>query len=65
MDSLDARTAFGDIKMALIEAPILVSPYFSKDFLIFSYASKHMVAGVLFQKNDQNVKQPIAFFCKV
>ena len=51
--------------MALIEAPILVSPYFSKDFLIFSYASKHTVARVLLQKNDQNVEQPIAFFNRV
>ena len=43
----DAREDFGDIKKALKEAPILVSLDFSKDFLIFSYASEHSVAGVL------------------
>ena len=61
----DVKAYFGDIKRALTEAPIMVSPYFSKDFLIFSYAYDHTVAGVLLQKNDQNVKKPIDFFSKV
>ena len=61
----NARTTFGDIKKALIEAPILVIPKFNKDFLIFSYAFEHTVVGVLLQKNDQNAEQPIAFFSKV
>ena len=33
---VDARRAFRDIKHAIIEALVLVSPYFSKDFLVFS-----------------------------
>ena len=60
---MDARKYFKDIKQTIIEAPILVS--FSKDFLIFSYASEHTIAGVVLQKNNQNTEQPIAFFTKV
>ena len=63
--TVDARKSFEDIKRAIKEAPVLVNPYFSKDFLIFSYASNHIVAGVLLQKNDQNFEQPISFFSKV
>ena len=33
------RKSFEDIKKAIMEAPVLVSPDFSKDFLIFSFAS--------------------------
>ena len=60
-----ARRAFKDIKQAITEAPVLVSPYFSKDFLIFSYAYDHNVVGVLLQRNYQNVEKPIAFFRKL
>ena len=61
----DVKTTFKDIKKALTEAPVLASLDFNKDFLIFSYASDHIVARVLLQNNDQNVEQPIAFFNKV
>ena len=60
--TMDARRSFKDIKQAITEAPVLVSPDFNKYFLIFSYASNHTVAGVLLQRNNQNVEQPIAFF---
>ena len=62
--TMDARRDFRDITHAIIEAPILVSLDFSKDFLIFSYASDHTIVGVLLQKNDQNVEQPIEFLAK-
>ena len=63
--TIDARRYLKDIKQAITEALVLVSPYFSKDFLIFSYASNHTIAGVFLQRNSQNVEQPIAFFSKV
>ena len=50
------------MKQAISEAPVLVSPNFSKYFLIFSYASKHTIVAVLLQKNNENMEQPIAFF---
>lgn len=49
----EAKKSFADIKKAISEAPVLVSPDFSKDFLIFSFASEHTIAGVLLQKNQE------------
>ena len=43
---------------------MLVSPNFDKDFMIFSFASEHTIAGVLLQKNEKNEEQPIAFYNK-
>jgi hypothetical protein len=43
----------------------LVSPDFSNDFIIFSFASNDIVAGVLLQKNDQGNEHPIAFTSKM
>ena len=44
---VDARKYFRDIKEEIKEAPVLVSLDFNKDFLIFSYALEHTIAGVL------------------
>ena len=63
--TIEARRSFRDIKQAIIEAPVLVSPDFTKLFLIFSYASDHTIAGVLQQKNSQGDEQSISFFSKV
>lgn len=42
-----AKQCFTDIKKALIEAPILIHPNFAKEFMIFYFASKHTIVGVL------------------
>ena len=60
----EARKSFEDIKIALTQAPVLISLDFNKDFQIYSFASEHTIAGVLLQKNDQGFEQPIAFFSK-
>jgi ribonuclease HI len=60
----ESRNSFDQVKKALTEAPVLVSPDYSKDFMIFSFASFDTVAAVLLQKNDQGQEQPIAFFSK-
>ena len=44
--TIDARRSFKDIKQVITGAPILVSLDFSKDFLIFSYASDHTIARI-------------------
>ena len=49
--SVEARLSFEKIKQALIEAPVLISPDFAKDFSIFSFASKDTIVVVLLQKN--------------
>ena len=50
--------------MALSEAPVLVSPYFTIEFLTFSFASEDTLAVVLLQKNKDGIEQLIAFFNK-
>ena len=50
--------------MALTEAPVLVSPHFTREFLTFSFASEDTLAIVLLQKNKDGLEQPIAFFSK-
>ena len=60
----EAKNAFEKIKMALTEAPVLVSPYFTREFLTFSCESKDTLAVVLLQKNKEGLEKPIAFFNK-
>ena len=48
----EARKSFKEIKQAILEAPVLVSPNFTKDFLVFSYASEHTIVAVLLQKGN-------------
>jgi hypothetical protein len=61
---VEPREYFIQIKKALTEAPMLISPYYFKDFLIFSFASFDTVATVLLQKNEEGREQPISFFSK-
>jgi len=58
----EAKQSFEDIKRAILEAPVLASPDFSKDFLIFSFTSENYVAGVLLQKNREGNEHPITFY---
>ena len=60
----EAKHSFEDIKKAISKTLVLASHDFSKDFLIFSFPSKHTVAGVLLQKNHEEHEQPIAFYSK-
>ena len=63
--TMEFKKSFKNIKKSISEAPVLVSPYFDKYFLVFSYASEHTVAVVLLHKNDQGEEHPIAFFSKI
>jgi hypothetical protein len=60
----ESRNSFEQIKKALTEVPVLISPDYSKDFLIFSFASFDTVAVVLLQKNAEGLEQPISFFSR-
>jgi len=51
--TVEPRESFVQIKKALTEAPVLINPDYSKDFLIFSFASFDTVAAVLLQKNEK------------
>jgi len=59
-----SREFFNQIKKALTEAPVLISTDYSKDFLIFSFASFDTVVVVLLQNNDAGLEQPISFFSR-
>ena len=50
---VEPRKSFDQIKKAFTEAPMLISPDYSKDFMIFSFASFDTIATVLLHKNDQ------------
>ena len=62
--TLEAKKSFELVKQALTKTPVLISPDFTKDFFIFSFASEHTVAAVLLQKNLKGQEQPIALFSK-
>ena len=59
-----ARNSFEYIKVELTRAPVLASTDFTKDFIMFSFASEHMIVGVLLQKDEQNFENPIAYFSR-
>jgi len=52
--SSKAKFSFEQINKSLGEAPVLVSPNYSKDFLIFSFAYENTIDAVLLQNNDEN-----------
>ena len=58
------RKSFESIKNAIMEAPTLISPDYSKEFHIFSFASKDTIAAVLLQADEEGSEHPIAFFSK-
>jgi hypothetical protein len=48
----------------LTEAPVLINPDYSKEFLIFYFASNDTLVVVLLQKNTDGMEQPISFFSR-
>ena len=62
--TVEAKQSFESVKEALTKTPILISPNFKKDFIIFSFASEHTIAAVFLQNNDAGYEQPISFFQK-
>jgi hypothetical protein len=60
----EAKDSFECIKKVIGEAPVLASPDYTKEFLIFSFSSEHTIAVMLLQKNDEGFEQPITLFSK-
>jgi hypothetical protein len=50
----EARRSFEYIKVAPTKAPVLAIPNFTKDFILFSFASEHTSADILLHKDDNN-----------
>ena len=49
----EAKESFTHIKKVISEVPVLASPDYLKDFLIFSFASEHTLVVGLLQKNEE------------
>jgi hypothetical protein len=62
--TVESRNSFNQIKRALTEAPFLINPDYSKEFLIFSFTSSDTLADVLLQRNSYVLEQPISFFSR-
>ena len=62
--TLQAKHSFELVKQAITQTPVFISPNFTKDFYIFSFASKHTIVAVLLQKNTMGKEQPISFFSR-
>jgi hypothetical protein len=43
----DTQEAFNNIKREITTTPVLISPYFQRDFIIYSFTTKTVVAFVL------------------
>lgn len=56
--TLEAKKYFELVKLALTQTPILISPNFTKELYILSFALEHIVAVVLFQKNMMGNNNP-------
>jgi hypothetical protein len=53
--------AFNDIKKAILDTLSLMSPDFSQDFTLYTFASDRSYTAVLTHKNSENNEVPIAF----
>jgi hypothetical protein len=62
--TVDENNSFEEVNVSLTKDPILVSPYFSRDFIIFSFTLEKTITGLLRQKNNQIQEQPILFFTR-
>ena len=55
------KNAFSKIKTSISHAPSIKSPYFDKDFILYTFASYDSLAAVLTQKEDGGDEYPISF----
>jgi len=62
--TLEAKKAFEGIKTTLTQTPVLTSPSFDRDFITFSFASKHTIVAILLQKANHGSEKPITFFSR-
>ncbi|XP_057850259.2 uncharacterized mitochondrial protein AtMg00860-like [Cryptomeria japonica] len=57
----EAKNAFEKIKGSVANVPTLVNPDFTKDFILYCYASDHTMSGILLQLDEHGAEMPIAF----
>lgn len=59
--SNEAKKLFQRIKEAIAEAPVLFSPNFDKEFLLYTFAFDVSYVAILTQKNDDGNEVPISY----
>lgn len=57
----EEKESFDPIKTVIVEAPSLLSPNFSKDFILYSFSSDSSLAEILMQKDYNHDEIPISF----
>ncbi|KAH9313659.1 hypothetical protein KI387_022286, partial [Taxus chinensis] len=56
------KESFEVIKLTTSQAPTLVNPDFSCDFMIYAFGGSDTISTILVQPNKEGSEQPIAFF---
>jgi hypothetical protein len=55
---------FNNIKQAITTMPMLISPYFKRDFILHYVSTEGVMASVLTQRNSKGEELPISFMSK-
>lgn len=55
------KKAFELIKHAIARAPLLVYLDYTKEFILYYYASAHTLSAILMQENNEGIQVPISF----
>ena len=55
------KQSFSNIKEVISQASALMSPDFTKDFILYTFSTENSYATVLTQKNDEGSEVPISF----
>ncbi|KAH9295059.1 hypothetical protein KI387_038647 [Taxus chinensis] len=58
----EGKASFEAIKEAISQAPNLVNPDFSKDFVLYAFGGGDTISAILAQQNKEGLEQPVAFF---
>jgi len=58
---LDIEEAFSNIKNEITSTPILISLDFQRDFIMYSFSTKSVVASMPTQRNVKDEELPISF----
>jgi hypothetical protein len=61
----ETQKDFENIKHAITTTHVLVSPYFDKYFILYSFSSKETIASILTQRNSKGEELPISFMSKM
>jgi hypothetical protein len=57
----DVENDFVGIKKSIHSAPVLVKPYFEKEFMIYTNATEEAISTILMQGDDQGNEKPVAY----